>query len=102
MYSRVSPESAMTSFCITPASRASMMSGRSWSRADSRLTRTALYWPPAWRSRAGPEYARRHVRMDAAMRAYLTGSEVEQVAPSAAHRAGYDEAMKTLAAGKVT
>jgi hypothetical protein len=50
---------------------------------------------------AGPEYARRHTRMDAAMRAYLTGSEVEQVAPTAAHRAGYDEAMKTLAAGKV-
>jgi hypothetical protein len=45
---------------------------------------------------AGPEYARRHVRMDAAMRAYLTGSEVEQRAPSAAHRAGYDEAMKSL------
>jgi hypothetical protein len=47
---------------------------------------------------AGPEYARRHVRMDAAMRAYLTGSEIETVAPSAAHRAGYDAAMKTLTA----
>jgi hypothetical protein len=45
---------------------------------------------------AGPEYARRHTRMDAAMRAYLTGSEIEQVAPSAAHRAGYDQAMKSL------
>jgi hypothetical protein len=45
---------------------------------------------------AGPEYARRHTRMDAAMRAYLTGSEVEQVAPSAAHRAGYDQAMNSL------
>ncbi|MCW2767581.1 MAG: hypothetical protein JWO11_3540 [Nocardioides sp.] len=45
---------------------------------------------------AGPEYARRHVRMDAAMRAYLTGSEIEAVGPSAAHRAGYDQAMKSL------
>jgi hypothetical protein len=41
------------------------------------------------------------LRMDAAMRAYLTGSEREEVAPSVAHRAGYEEAMKTLAAGKV-
>jgi hypothetical protein len=49
---------------------------------------------------AGPEYARRHTRMDAAMRAYLTGSEVETVEPSAAHRAGYDAAMKTLGLAK--
>jgi hypothetical protein len=51
-------------------------------------------------SAAGPEYARRHTRMDAAMRAYLTGSEIEAVGPSAAHRAGYDEAMKTLGLAK--
>jgi len=45
---------------------------------------------------AGPEYARRHTRMDAAMRAYLTGDEAEAVEPSSAHRAGYDETMAAL------
>jgi hypothetical protein len=45
---------------------------------------------------AGAEYAARHVRMNAAMRAYLTGTEVERVAPSAAHRAGYEAVMAEL------